>query len=118
MVGARGGGGYVFGVGAGEEVEVETGEEVAAADGEEAVGGLLGEGGGVVDGAGTAGVGVDEVLEGGAVGRVVVPDGELEEGRAEEEEELRLVAFLEGRLERNGRLAPARLLCTHKHSVP
>lgn len=72
-----------------DEVGVEAGVEVAAEDGDGAVEGFLGAGGR----AGGAGVDVVQVLEGGAVGGGVVPDGEFEEGGAEEEEEFGSVGF-------------------------
>lgn len=64
---------------------------VAAADGEQAVGGFLPAARGGARGVGGAGVGVAEALQGGAVGGVVVPDGELEEDGAQGEEDLGLV---------------------------
>lgn len=90
---------------------------VAAADGEDAVGGFLpgfwrGPGGG-----GRAGVGVAQALEMCAVAGVVVPEGEFEEGGAEEEEDFggvgvgevgllvvgrMLVAVANGRIEQAG----------------
>lgn len=94
------GGGCGVGVGTVEEEELQAGVEVAAEDGDETVEGFLGGGGGEVEGAGVPRVGVAEVLEGRAIGGVVVPDCELEEGGAEEEEELGFVAFFEGRLGR------------------
>ena len=72
--------------------------EVAAANGDEAVQRLLGGRRRLVDGAGVAGIGVAQVLQGGAVGRVVVPDGELEQGGAQQQQQLGLVGFFDRRL--------------------
>lgn len=95
------GGGCGVRVGVVEEVKGEASVQVAAEDGYEAVEGLLGARGREVERAGMARVCVAQVLKSGAVTGVVVPDGEFEEGSAEEEEELRFVGFFEGGLERD-----------------
>jgi hypothetical protein len=66
------------GVGVVEEVEVEALVEVATTDGYKAVQGLLSPRRRGVDGTAMARISVAEVLEGGSIGRVMVPDSEFE----------------------------------------
>lgn len=43
-----------------------------------------------------AGISVDEILQGSAISRVVVPDGEFEQGGTQQEKEFGLVALFDG----------------------
>lgn len=43
-----------------------------------------------------ASISVDEILQGSAIGRVVVPDGEFEQGGTQKEKEFGFVALFDG----------------------
>lgn len=43
-----------------------------------------------------AGISVDEILQSSTIGRVVVPDGEFEQGGTQQEKEFGFVALLDG----------------------
>ena len=71
-----------------EQVVLPFGPEVLAADGDEAVHALLQLRWRLQHGAGLAGVGVAQVLQRRAVRRVVVPDGQLEQDGAQDQQDL------------------------------
>lgn len=81
-----------------EEEEIQAGVEVAASDGDEAVERLLRFGGRVIEGSFLAGIGVAEILQGSTVGRIVIPDGKLEQRSSQKQQELGLVALFDRRL--------------------
>jgi hypothetical protein len=76
-----------------DQVVVETAVEVATKDSDETVKRLLRAGGWMVKTRCRTGICVAKILEERAIGCVVVPDGELKEDTAEEEENLRAVVL-------------------------